>query len=193
MHTVTAILTVGLLTRWPSNSSVSNKKEVDVFRTRTGFPTAQPLPGLPPWTKMNSLPLMLLASSSMARASILEVTSSRPVRKYKNIAAGHHKVSLIIDDLKSFRPWQPRGIRIRHRGVEQRHLGPGAISGHPSGPWVGFERCGVRVWQGRRKSTGNEKHLGGEVNKNADERKEIHAKGRLGARNRFWRCLLRRG
>lgn len=49
-------------------------------------------------------------------------------RKYKNIVAGHRKVSLIIDDLKSLRPWQPRGIRI-HGIAEvvqrQGHLGPG--------------------------------------------------------------------
>ncbi len=49
-------------------------------------------------------------------------------RKYKNIMAGHRKVSLIIDDLKTFRPWQPRGIRI-HGIAEvvqrQGHLGPG--------------------------------------------------------------------
>jgi len=50
-------------------------------------------------------------------------------RKYKNIMAGNHKVSLLIDDLKSLRPWQPRGIRvhgiaeiIQHQG----HLGPGS-------------------------------------------------------------------
>lgn len=49
-------------------------------------------------------------------------------RKYKNIVAGNRKVSLIIDDLKSLRPWQPRGIRI-HGIAEvvqrQGHLGPG--------------------------------------------------------------------
>ncbi len=33
-------------------------------------------------------------------------------RKYKNIAAGHRKVSLIIDDLKSSDPWEPRAIKI---------------------------------------------------------------------------------
>src|SRR6266536_4671888 len=37
-----------------------------------------PLPGLPPWTTRNSLPLMPWASSSMAHASPLAVTSSRP-------------------------------------------------------------------------------------------------------------------
>jgi len=50
-------------------------------------------------------------------------------RKYKNIVTGHRKVSLLIDDLKSFRPWQPRGIRI-HGIAEvarrQGHLGPGS-------------------------------------------------------------------
>ena len=33
-------------------------------------------------------------------------------RKYKSIAAGNHKVSLIIDDLKSQDPWAPRGIKL---------------------------------------------------------------------------------
>ncbi len=33
-------------------------------------------------------------------------------RKYKNIAVGHRKVSLIIDDLKSSDPWEPRTIEI---------------------------------------------------------------------------------
>ena len=50
-------------------------------------------------------------------------------RKYKNIMLGNRKVSLIIDDLKSLRPWQPRGIRI-HGIAEvvehQGHLGPGS-------------------------------------------------------------------
>ncbi|MCB0177767.1 MAG: PPOX class F420-dependent oxidoreductase, partial [Anaerolineae bacterium] len=32
-------------------------------------------------------------------------------RKYKNVAAGNHKVSIIIDDLESVQPWQPRQIK----------------------------------------------------------------------------------
>ena len=49
-------------------------------------------------------------------------------RKYKNVVAGKTKVSLIIDDLKSIRPWQPRGIRVH--GIAEiveryGHLGPG--------------------------------------------------------------------
>ncbi|MCK6625330.1 MAG: PPOX class F420-dependent oxidoreductase [Anaerolineae bacterium] len=33
-------------------------------------------------------------------------------RKYKNVAAGNHKVSLIIDDLVSVQPRQPRQIKV---------------------------------------------------------------------------------
>jgi pyridoxamine 5'-phosphate oxidase family protein len=33
-------------------------------------------------------------------------------RKYKNVANGHHKVSLIIDDLESVQPWKPRQIKL---------------------------------------------------------------------------------
>jgi len=50
-------------------------------------------------------------------------------RKYKNVVAGHHKVSLILDDLKSLRPWQPRGIKIHGIAeIVQRngHLGFGS-------------------------------------------------------------------
>jgi len=68
-------------------------------------------------------------------------------RKYKNIVAGNRKVSLIIDDLKSLRPWLPRGIRIHGRAeVVQRqgHLGPGgylAITPLVSWSW-GIEEVG---------------------------------------------------
>ncbi len=33
-------------------------------------------------------------------------------RKYKNIANGNHKVSLIIDDLETINPWKVRGIKV---------------------------------------------------------------------------------
>ncbi|MGH2520866.1 MAG: PPOX class F420-dependent oxidoreductase [Anaerolineales bacterium] len=49
-------------------------------------------------------------------------------RKYKNIAAGHTKVALLIDDLPSVNPWSPRGIRIYGMAeiVERMgRLGPG--------------------------------------------------------------------
>src|SRR5712692_8112991 len=68
-------------------------------------------------------------------------------RKYKNIEAGHRKVSLIIDDLKSLRPWQPRGIRIHgiaEVAERQGHLGPGsylAITPMVSWSW-GIEEAG---------------------------------------------------
>jgi len=32
--------------------------------------------------------------------------------KYKNIIAGNDKVALIIDDMESFDPWMPRGIKV---------------------------------------------------------------------------------
>ena len=70
-------------------------------------------------------------------------------RKYKNIAAGNRKVSLIIDDLKSLSPWQPRGIRV-HGIAEvvqrQGHLGPGsylAITPVVSWSW-GIEEPGTQ-------------------------------------------------
>jgi pyridoxamine 5'-phosphate oxidase family protein len=50
-------------------------------------------------------------------------------RKYKNVVAGNTKVSLIIDDLKSVQPWQPRGIKIHGIAeVVERNgrLGPGS-------------------------------------------------------------------
>lgn len=33
-------------------------------------------------------------------------------RKFKNIVAGNTKVALVIDDLLSVDPWQPRAVRI---------------------------------------------------------------------------------
>lgn len=33
-------------------------------------------------------------------------------RKYRNVTAGNHLVSLIIDDLASIDPWRPRGIKV---------------------------------------------------------------------------------
>jgi pyridoxamine 5'-phosphate oxidase family protein len=53
----------------------------------------------------------------------------RATRKYKNVVAGNTKVSLIIDDLKSLQPWQPRGIKVHGIAevVERNgHLGPGS-------------------------------------------------------------------
>jgi pyridoxamine 5'-phosphate oxidase family protein len=49
-------------------------------------------------------------------------------RKYKNVVAGNKKVSLLLDDLKSVQPWEPRGIRIDGiaEAVErQGRFGPG--------------------------------------------------------------------
>ncbi len=54
--------------------------------------------------------------------------SFQATRKYKNVVAGNTKVSLLIDDLKSIQPWQPRGIRVYGiaEAVErQGRFGPG--------------------------------------------------------------------
>jgi pyridoxamine 5'-phosphate oxidase family protein len=50
-------------------------------------------------------------------------------RKYRNIAAGNDRVSLIIDDILSLEPYQPRGIKV-HGTAEIVHrddgfFGPG--------------------------------------------------------------------
>ena len=50
-------------------------------------------------------------------------------RKYKNIVAGHNKVSLLIDDLRSLQPFEPRAIKIYGEAeilqLEEGFRGPG--------------------------------------------------------------------
>jgi pyridoxamine 5'-phosphate oxidase family protein len=36
----------------------------------------------------------------------------RDTRKFRNIASGHHKVALVVDDLVSLEPFIARGIRV---------------------------------------------------------------------------------
>ncbi len=33
-------------------------------------------------------------------------------RKYRNLRAGNNKVALVVDDLKTIDPWNPRGVRV---------------------------------------------------------------------------------
>jgi pyridoxamine 5'-phosphate oxidase family protein len=51
-------------------------------------------------------------------------------RKYKNIAGGQTLVSLLLDDLATVQPWQPRGLKVHGRAVivqrDAGHFGPGA-------------------------------------------------------------------
>jgi len=60
-------------------------------------------------------------------------------RKYKNIVAGKHKVSLIIDDLKTREPWAPRAIKIHGVAEVVEHegrMGPGSyIAITPTVSW----------------------------------------------------------
>jgi pyridoxamine 5'-phosphate oxidase family protein len=50
-------------------------------------------------------------------------------RKYKNIAAGQRKVSLLIDDLRSLEPFEPRAIKLHGEAeilqLEEGFRGPG--------------------------------------------------------------------
>lgn len=49
-------------------------------------------------------------------------------RKYRNVAGGNTRVALVVDDVASTKPWNPRGIRIYGTsGVVQRngYAGPG--------------------------------------------------------------------
>lgn len=48
--------------------------------------------------------------------------------KYKNIDSGNAKVAIVVDDLESIDPWNPRGIRVYGSGeiVEREgQFGPG--------------------------------------------------------------------
>jgi pyridoxamine 5'-phosphate oxidase family protein len=50
-------------------------------------------------------------------------------RKYKNIAGGQTLVSLLVDDLVTVQPWQPRGLKVHARAViverDTGRFGPG--------------------------------------------------------------------
>ena len=37
---------------------------------------------------------------------------NKATRKYKNVADGNTQVALAIDDLKTVKPWAPRGIKV---------------------------------------------------------------------------------
>ena len=57
-------------------------------------------------------------------------------RKYKNIAAGNPKVSLIIDDLKSIDPWTPRGVRVHGSATIADRGGRPALVITPGVSWT---------------------------------------------------------
>lgn len=44
-------------------------------------------------------------------------------RKYRNVSAGNHKVSLILDDLASVDPWTPRGIKVHGVATAESRVG----------------------------------------------------------------------
>ena len=49
-------------------------------------------------------------------------------RRYRNIASGNRRVSIVIDDLASVTPWRPRGIKVSGTAEVMQHdgiFGPG--------------------------------------------------------------------
>jgi len=49
-------------------------------------------------------------------------------RRYRNIASGNRRVSIVIDDLASETPWRPRGIKVSGTAEVMQHdgiFGPG--------------------------------------------------------------------
>jgi pyridoxamine 5'-phosphate oxidase family protein len=56
-------------------------------------------------------------------------------RKYKNVAGGRPKVALIIDDLASVDPWNPRGVRVYGRAKTTEAGGRPALVIVPDVSW----------------------------------------------------------
>lgn len=56
-------------------------------------------------------------------------------RKYKNVAGGQAKVALIIDDLASVDPWNPRGVRVYGRAEAVESGGRPALRVTPDISW----------------------------------------------------------
>jgi pyridoxamine 5'-phosphate oxidase family protein len=44
-------------------------------------------------------------------------------RRYKNIASGNTRVSIVIDDMVSVDPWRPRGIKVSGTAEIMEHKG----------------------------------------------------------------------
>ena len=55
--------------------------------------------------------------------------------KYKNVKAGNHMVSLVIDDLASEQPWHARGIKIHGKAEIMERNGRLSLAIHPQRLW----------------------------------------------------------
>jgi pyridoxamine 5'-phosphate oxidase family protein len=55
--------------------------------------------------------------------------------KYKNVKQGNVKVALVIDDLASMSPWQPRGIKIHGTAQIVEGSGPAYLIVTPERSW----------------------------------------------------------
>jgi pyridoxamine 5'-phosphate oxidase family protein len=107
----------------------ATKEVYYVFRARTGFSASATLARIATVDNDDQPTVDVVGFQFDGSRFYIGGQQLETTRKYKNMVAGQHKVSLIIDDLKSFRPWQPHGIRI-HGIAEvvqrQGHLGPGS-------------------------------------------------------------------
>jgi pyridoxamine 5'-phosphate oxidase family protein len=62
-------------------------------------------------------------------------------RKWRNVEAGNDKVAFIVDDLRSVKPWRPRGVRVYGSAAlveTEGQFGPGSyirITPHVSWSW----------------------------------------------------------
>jgi pyridoxamine 5'-phosphate oxidase family protein len=65
--------------------------------------------------------------------------------KYKNVKAGNHLVSLVIDDLASVSPWVARGIKIHGQAEITETNGRASLIIHPQRSWSwGIEDAGFK-------------------------------------------------
>jgi len=44
-------------------------------------------------------------------------------RRYRNIAGGNNRVSIVVDDLVSVNPWRPRGVKVNGMAEVKEHDG----------------------------------------------------------------------
>ena len=55
--------------------------------------------------------------------------------KYKNVAAGRTRVAIVVDDLASVDPWEPRGVKIHGEAALVERGGRMQIRVAPSTHW----------------------------------------------------------
>ena len=112
----------------------------------------------------NGQPTVDAVGFSLDGGQILIGTHSpRLSRKYRNVLDGNTAVALIVDDLASIQPWQPRGIKI-HGVAEvverQGPFRPGKLYRHHAKDFLelGY-RAADRAALAQRKPSGNSRRF----------------------------------